>query len=205
MFPTPVRYPRVPRWQSEQAVLDLITRWFDDYEYDEVMIEAQADFDAYPFSPEIIEAFNRIHSRQQLPMLRKKLRMGEDISPYKADLANLLDLLSDMLERERNSIELEEQPKRERGRPKKPKEKRRESSIMPDAKALCLTVIDLLKLNYPEQKVGVIKDRAIKWTAAKMRTDEITASVPGMKKMKRMTEQKLRNYMGRSRRDRRVL
>jgi hypothetical protein len=117
-----VRKP--PRWSNEQAVLDLITRWFDEYEYNEVMEQARLDEGRVPTRRELVEM----------------LRSDEEISPQnRARIANLL---------ERDGVSERIEQKRGRGRPPKPIEERRSVSIMPDAKALCLAVIDQL----PERK-----------------------------------------------------
>jgi hypothetical protein len=160
-------------WSNEQAVLDLITRWFGEYEYREAMEQAQLDYG------DVVPSLG-------LRDLVKMLRSGKQISPRnKAHFANLLE-------------DLLVQPKRRRGRPPKPIEERRSVSIMPDAEGLCLAVIDFLRLNYPKVRVGDVRDRAILWTVKKIGTYEVVGSTP-------LTEDKLRNYMGRARCDRRRL
>jgi hypothetical protein len=175
MFPA-VKYPRPPRWRDEPEVLKLITRWFDEYEYSEVMALAAAD-DGGPV---------RIARSLNLHDLVRLLRSGQPISP--PNRARFANLLADLLD----------QPKRRRGRPPKPIEERRSVSIMPEAKTLCLAVIDLLRLNYPKERAESIRDRAIKWTVARIGTYEVGGVDP-------LTENKLRTYLARAKRDRRVL
>jgi hypothetical protein len=183
----PVKPPRPPRWTNERAVLDLITRWFDEHEYSEVMAHAAAD-DGGPV---------RITRSLDLHDLVVILKSGEQISPR--NRAHFAKLIEDLIE----------QPKRRLGRPPKPIEERRSVSIMPEAKALCLAVIDFLRFNYPGETSGVIKDRAILWTVEKIRTYEpvgiehLTAAE--RKRIKPLTKTKLRNYLNRGRRNRRVL
>jgi hypothetical protein len=177
MFPAPVKHPKPPKWSDEQAVLDLITRWFGEHEYREAMEQAQLD-----------DGPRRPSRRELVEMIRS----GGEISPQNwAHIANMLE--RDGIEQSKQS----EQPKRKRGRPPKPIEGRRSVSIMPEAEALCLSVIDFLRANYPKERAG-IRDRAITWTAAKMGTYEVGGVDP-------LTEEKLRNYMARSKRARQKL
>ncbi|MBR1274277.1 hypothetical protein [Bradyrhizobium sp. AUGA SZCCT0283] len=177
MFPAPVKYPKPPKWRDEPEVLKLVTRWFDEHEYSEVMAIAAAD-DGGPVA---------IPRRRDLRDLARMLRSGEEINRH--DGMHFAGLVEELIEK---------QQKRKRGRPPKPKEERRSVSILPDAKALCLAVIDFLRLNYPKESAGVIRDRAILWTVEKMATYEVGGINP-------LTENKLRNYMARSKRDPRVL
>jgi hypothetical protein len=164
-----------PKWSDEPAVLRFITLWFDEHERSEVMAYAAADDDG-PV---------RITRSLDLHDLARMLRSGEPISPqHRAHFANqLADLL---------------QPKRKRGRPRRSIEQRRAGSIMPDAEGLFMAVVDFLKRHYPKEKVGVIKDRAIAWTVAKINTYEVDGSEP-------LTKRRLRNYMLRPKADRRRL
>jgi hypothetical protein len=172
-----VRKPsELPKWSDEQAVLDMITHWFGEYEYREAMEQAQWDDSGG-------DVLRVVPTRRELAAM---LRSGAPISPQ--DRALIADLLEGAAA----------QPKRKQGRPKKPIDQRRAESIMPDAEGLCLAVVDFLRANYPRERAGIIKDRAIAWTVAKINAYEVGGIDP-------LTETRLRNYMARPKRDRRRL
>jgi hypothetical protein len=173
----PIASHSPPKWSNERAVLDVVTRWFGEQEHREAMEQAQWDDGGGDML--------RVPTRRELAAM---LRSGAPISPQdRALIANLL---------EREGVAA--QPKRKRGRPKQPIEQRRATSILPDAEALFMAVVDFLKRRYPTEKVGEIRDRAIEWTVAKIKTYEVVGSEP-------LTKKKLRNYLARARSDRRRL
>ena len=180
MLPAPIKYPKPPKWSDAPEVLKLITLWYDKYEYSD---------DDGPV---------RITRSLDLHDLVGLLRSGKPISP--SNRAYFAKLLAELLD----------QPKRKRGRPKKPKEERHSVSVQPEAKALCRTVIDLLKLNYPKERADPIRDRAITWTVERINKNAIV----GIKHLNLtakarqeiiLTKRKLRGWMGLSQKNRRNL
>lgn len=144
-----------PRWRDsgdERAVLDFLKLAWDEEEYKQVELDQKIE----AIEPPVIVRINP--ARRALSEAVKAVGLeGED---YVA--------VMDFIDGKRNP-----RPKRKRGRPKQSKNERRERSLLPDAERMCVSAIDFLKSHYPDQKIGPIRDLAIKFTVTRLRWYEV--------------------------------